>query len=102
MSTSVQGPDTAQKPLSQLRINLPSLPEALASLFADWTAQDAEAAAGLESITPSEGALFWQVPKGRSADTPFAKRAAKAKYKPVITTRNLRTMHKILAVTKAG
>jgi signal peptidase I len=33
MSTSVQEPDTAQKPLSQLRINLPSMPEALASLL---------------------------------------------------------------------
>ena len=67
--------------------------------LADWTSQDAEAAAGLESLTPSESALFWQVPKGRSVDTPFAKRSAKTKYKSVITTRNLRTMRKILATT---
>jgi uncharacterized protein (DUF1697 family) len=76
--------------------------EVLKSLFADWTREDADASTGVEALTHSKSALFWQCPKGQSVDSPFAKRSGKAKYKAVITTRNLRTMRKILAVTSAG
>ncbi|WP_205709156.1 DUF1697 domain-containing protein [Kineococcus siccus] len=43
--------------------------------------------------------LYWRVAKGSSTGTPFAKRAAAARWKPVVTTRNLRTVEKVLAVT---
>jgi uncharacterized protein (DUF1697 family) len=40
--------------------------------------------------------LYWQVPKGSSTDTPFAKIVAKAKYKSSVTIRNINTLEKIL------
>ena len=40
--------------------------------------------------------LYWQVPKGSSTDTPFAKIVSKAKYKSSITIRNINTLEKIL------
>jgi uncharacterized protein (DUF1697 family) len=42
--------------------------------------------------------LYWRVAKGSSTDTPFAKLASAARWKPVVTTRNLRTVEKVLAV----
>ena len=44
--------------------------------------------------------LYWRVAKGSSTGTPFAKLAAAARWKPVITTRNLRTVEKVLAVAR--
>ncbi|GAA3691889.1 DUF1697 domain-containing protein [Arthrobacter ginkgonis] len=41
--------------------------------------------------------LYWEVPKGSSLDTNLSKRLAKAKYKPLVTTRNLNTMEKVAA-----
>jgi uncharacterized protein (DUF1697 family) len=41
--------------------------------------------------------LYWQVPKGSSLETNLAKRLAKAKYKPLVTTRNLNTLEKVAA-----
>ena len=41
--------------------------------------------------------LYWQVPKGSSLDTNLAKRLAKARYKPLVTTRNLNTLEKVAA-----
>jgi uncharacterized protein (DUF1697 family) len=43
--------------------------------------------------------LYWEVPRGASTDTPFAKLSAAARWKPHVTTRNLRTLEKVLAAT---
>ena len=40
--------------------------------------------------------LYWNPVKGTTVQTPFAKLIGKAKYKPVTTNRNLRTLQKIL------
>ncbi|MGW6172439.1 DUF1697 domain-containing protein [Arthrobacter sp. NPDC055138] len=41
--------------------------------------------------------LYWEVPKGSTLESKLSKHLAKAKYKPLTTTRNLNTMHKVLA-----
>jgi uncharacterized protein (DUF1697 family) len=41
--------------------------------------------------------LYWEVPKGSTLDSNLAKQLGRARYKPLATTRNLNTMHKVLA-----
>lgn len=45
---------------------------------------------------PGFGIVYWSPPKGRTLDTPFGKMLGRAEYKPTTTTRNLRTLVKIL------
>jgi uncharacterized protein (DUF1697 family) len=49
-----------------------------------------------ERIEQGDRVLYWECPKGASTDTPFAKLIAKPKYKSTTTTRNLRTLRKLL------
>jgi uncharacterized protein (DUF1697 family) len=49
-----------------------------------------------ERIERGDRVLYWECPKGSSTDTPFAKFIAKPKYKSTTTTRNLRTLRKLL------
>jgi uncharacterized protein (DUF1697 family) len=49
-----------------------------------------------ERVEPGDRVLYWECPKGSSTDTPFAKLIAKPKYKSTTTTRNLRTLRKLL------
>jgi uncharacterized protein (DUF1697 family) len=49
----------------------------------------------VESIVAGDGVLYWRVPRGSTLDSPFAKLLAKSRYKPHITTRNLRTVEKL-------
>jgi uncharacterized protein (DUF1697 family) len=49
----------------------------------------------VESIAAGDGVLYWRVPRGSTLDSPFAKLLAKPRYKPHITTRNLRTVEKL-------
>jgi uncharacterized protein (DUF1697 family) len=49
-----------------------------------------------ERTERGDGVIYWDCPKGHSTDTPFAKLAAKPKYKSTTTTRNLRTLRKLL------
>lgn len=51
----------------------------------------------LERITEGNSVLYWEVRKGSTTDSTFGKATAKAKYKATTTTRNLRTLVKILA-----
>ena len=55
-----------------------------------------EVKSSIEAVLPGEGVLYWRVPKGSSLDTPFARLLAKQKYKPHVTTRNLRTVEKLV------
>lgn len=48
-----------------------------------------------ESLEAGDGVLYWRVPKGSTLGTPFAKLLAKPRYKPHLTTRNLRTVEKL-------
>ncbi|MFB0833842.1 DUF1697 domain-containing protein [Arthrobacter halodurans] len=66
-----------------------------------------EAAAECPAPSPGEryaargDVLYWEVPKGSSLDTNVAKQLARARYKPLATTRNLNTLHKVLAACDA-
>ena len=66
-------------------------------------AELAEAAASmnpvLDPVRLGDGALYWNPAKGSSTTTPFAKLLAKAQYKARTTSRNLRTLEKVLAAT---
>ena len=48
-----------------------------------------------ERIERGDGVVYWDCPKGRTLDTPFAKLIAKARYKATTTNRNLRTLRKL-------
>jgi len=50
-----------------------------------------------ERLERGKGVLYWQCPRGESLDTPVAKLLGKARYKSSTTTRNLRTVEKLLA-----
>jgi uncharacterized protein (DUF1697 family) len=51
-----------------------------------------------ERVQPGPGLLYWQVRRDVGIKSPFSTLAAKAAYKSSTTNRNLRTLHKILAV----
>ncbi|WP_432730790.1 DUF1697 domain-containing protein [Variovorax sp. W6] len=53
--------------------------------------------AATERLERGKGVLYWQCPRGESLDTPVAKLLGKARYKSGTTTRNLRTVEKLLA-----
>ena len=50
-----------------------------------------------EKIERGEGVVYWQVPKGATLDTTMGKTMGKKRYKSSTTTRNLRTIEKVLA-----
>jgi uncharacterized protein (DUF1697 family) len=52
-----------------------------------------------DPVAPGPGVVYWSPEKGRSLDTPFAKAIARssAPFRTATTTRNLRTLQKILA-----
>ncbi|WP_372697372.1 DUF1697 domain-containing protein [Arthrobacter sp. JSM 101049] len=50
-----------------------------------------------ERFAAGDQVLYWQVPRGSSLDTPLARELGRARHKPVLTTRNLNTLHKVLA-----
>lgn len=55
--------------------------------------------AGLERTSVGDGVLYWEVAKGSSTDSPFAKISSRARYRTgaeAITTRNLRTLRKLV------
>jgi uncharacterized protein (DUF1697 family) len=49
----------------------------------------------IEEVALGDEVLYWRVPRGSTVDSPFAKLLAKPRYKPHITTRNLRTVEKL-------
>ena len=47
-------------------------------------------------MTPTPRSIFWQVPKTGTLDTTIGKTMGKKRYKSSTTTRNLRTLDKVL------
>ena len=66
----------------------------------------ASAASGLdpaiEQAAPGDGVLYWQVLRSVGIKSPFSKVTGKARYRATTTTRNLRTLDKLLAAPPAG
>ncbi len=50
-----------------------------------------------ETIRRGHGVLYWQVARGNTLDSALSKTMAKKRYKSSTTTRNLRTVEKVLA-----
>lgn len=56
-------------------------------------------AAEVERLTVGDGVIYWEVTKGSSTDSPFAKLSSRAAYRSgaeTVTTRNLRTLRKLV------
>jgi uncharacterized protein (DUF1697 family) len=49
-----------------------------------------------EKISGGDGVVYWQVPKGSTLDSTIGKTMGKPRYKSSTTTRNLRTLAKVL------
>jgi uncharacterized protein (DUF1697 family) len=49
-----------------------------------------------EKISRGKGVIYWQVPKGSTLDSAIGKTMGKQRYKSSTTTRNLRTLDKLL------
>jgi uncharacterized protein (DUF1697 family) len=49
-----------------------------------------------EKIGRGEGVVYWQVPKGNTPDSTIGKTMGRPRYKSSTTTRNLRTLAKVL------
>lgn len=50
----------------------------------------------VDRIQPGDGVIYWEVTKGETVGSVFGKHSAKARFKPLVTTRNLRTLRKVL------
>lgn len=50
-----------------------------------------------EQVLPGSGVLYWQVRRSIGVNSPFSKLSGKARYRSTTTTRNLRTLNKLLA-----
>ena len=55
-----------------------------------------ESAGRDEKISRGDGVVYWQVPKGSTLDSAIGKTMGKPRYKSSTTTRNLRTLAKVL------
>jgi uncharacterized protein (DUF1697 family) len=55
-----------------------------------------EGAGTEEKISRGNGVVYWQVPKGSTLDSTIGKTMGKPRYKSSTTTRNLRTLAKVL------
>lgn len=53
-------------------------------------------AAGDEAVTRGDGVLYWQAPKGETLTSTIGATMGKRRYKSSTTTRNLRTLSKVL------
>jgi uncharacterized protein (DUF1697 family) len=62
----------------------------------DELAALADSAGPDEKISRGVGVVYWQVPKGGTLDSTIGKTMGKARYKSSTTTRNLRTLDKVL------
>jgi uncharacterized protein (DUF1697 family) len=65
-------------------------------VLTELTAFVGDIGGGDERAEAGTGVLYWSCPKGHSLDTPVAKRLAKPAYKSTTTTRNLRTLRRLL------
>jgi uncharacterized protein (DUF1697 family) len=51
---------------------------------------------GPERAVPGEAVIYWECPRGSSTDTPFSKYLARARLRTTTTTRNLRTLRRMV------
>jgi uncharacterized protein (DUF1697 family) len=66
------------------------------AIVLDELAALAEKAGPEEKIRRGDGVIYWQVPKGATLDSTIGRTMGKPRYKSSTTTRNLRTLDKVL------
>jgi uncharacterized protein (DUF1697 family) len=66
-----------------------------AAVLDELSALRADTGAG-EKIAAGDGVIYWQVPKGNTLDSTVGKTMGNKRYKSSTTTRNLRTLGKVL------
>ncbi|CDO90128.1 pyridoxamine 5-phosphate oxidase [Mycobacterium triplex] len=66
------------------------------SAVLDELAGLAEGAGPDEKISRGDGVIYWQVPKGGTLDSTIGKTMGKPRYKSSTTTRNMRTLAKLM------
>ena len=66
-----------------------------AAVLSELSALADQAGSG-EKISRGAGVIYWQVPKGSTLDSTIGKTMGKPRYKSSTTTRNLRTVAKVL------
>jgi uncharacterized protein (DUF1697 family) len=69
-------------------------PGALAELLESAGALDPE----VERVRRGEGVLYWDAPKGETLTTAFGRRYSARQRSGAVTTRNIKTLEKVLAV----
>jgi len=67
-------------------------PDVLDALAADADRLDSD----IECAAPGAGVLYWQVEKGSTLDSALGKKPGSGRYKAVTTSRNLKTLRKLL------
>jgi uncharacterized protein (DUF1697 family) len=50
----------------------------------------------VERLEVGDGVIYWEVTKGETVGSVFGKHTSKARFKPLVTTRNVRTLRKVL------
>ena len=65
-------------------------------IFTDLSISNADLDENIERIAAGDGVLYWEVRRGLSTDSTFSKRTAKPKSPVATTTRNLRTLRKLI------
>jgi len=50
----------------------------------------------VERVQPGEGVLYWEVARGQTLKSGFGKHSSKPRFKAIVTTRNLRTLRKLV------
>jgi uncharacterized protein (DUF1697 family) len=68
-----------------------------ASALEELAAQAPEPDPETEQILAGEGVLYWQVRRAVGINSPFSRLSGKTRYRATTTTRNLRTLQKLLA-----
>jgi len=74
-----------------------SVPAVLGELAAEAPGLDP----AVERVASGDGVLYWQVLRSVGITSPFSKITGKARYRSTTTTRNLRTLDKLLAAPPA-
>jgi len=65
-------------------------------VLADLLSVQADLDPAVERLQPGEGVLYWEVQKGQTVKSLFGKHSAKPRFKALTTTRNIRTLRKLL------
>jgi len=67
------------------------------AILGELAAEAAQLRDSPDLVRKGDGVIYWRVPRGSTLDSPFARVLGRARYRPHITTRNLRTAARLLA-----